>query len=231
MKGYTKEVSLEDMVSIGKKYKIPVVADLGSGTFLDMSKFGVPAEIPVAEIVKKGPDITLFSGDKMLGGPQSGIILSTKNLINIIKLNPIYRTVRCDKITIAILDDIIRSYKKNGFLKTNLALNLLTQDRKTLKIMAKKIIKSVQKKKLQALGLTIEATMVEAGSGSLPEKNLKSIALKFSPKDSSIDALSNAFKKYKVPIVGYINKGSFFIDLKAVLPLQDSHIIDALNKI
>ena len=88
--------------------------------FLDMSKFGLPSEIPVTEIVKKGPDITLFSGDKMLGGPQSGIIVSTKNLIKIIKSNSIYRAVRCDKITIAILDDIIRSYKKNGFLKLHL---------------------------------------------------------------------------------------------------------------
>jgi L-seryl-tRNA(Ser) seleniumtransferase len=231
MKGYTKEVPLEDIVSIGKKYKIPVVADLGSGSFLDMSKFGLPSEIPVTEIVKKGPDITLFSGDKMLGGPQSGIIVSTKNLIKIIKSNSIYRAVRCDKITIAILDDIIRSYKKNGFLESNLALRLLTQDRKTLKRMAIKIINGVQNNKLQTLFLTIENSMVEAGSGSLPEKNLKSIALKFSPKDMSIDVLSNLFKKYRVPIIGYINKGSFFIDLKAILPSQDSHIIDAINKV
>ena len=189
MKGYTKEVPLEDIVSIGKKYKIPVVADLGSGSFIDMSKFGIPSEIPVSEIVKKGPDITLFSGDKMLGGPQSGIILSTKILINIIKSNSIYRTVRCDKITIAILDDILRSYKKNGFLKSNLALMLLTQNRKILKKMAEKIINSVQEYKLRTLGLTIENSMVEAGSGSLPEKNLKSVTLKFSPKDMSLSLI------------------------------------------
>ena len=231
MKGYTKEVPLEDIVSIGKKYKIPVVADLGSGSFIDMSKFGIPSEIPVSEIVKKGPDITLFSGDKMLGGPQSGIILSTKILINIIKSNSIYRTVRCDKITIAILDDILRSYKKNGFLKSNLALMLLTKNRKTLKKMAEKIINSVQEYKLRTLGLTIENSMVEAGSGSLPEKNLKSVTLKFSPKDMSIDVLSKSFKQYKVPIIGYINRNSFFIDLKAVLPSQSFHIIDAINKV
>jgi seryl-tRNA(Sec) selenium transferase len=97
--------------------------------------------------------------------------------------------------------------------------------------MAIKIINGVQNNKLQTLFLTIENSMVEAGSGSLPEKNLKSIALKFSPKDMSIDVLSNLFKKYRVPIIGYINKGSFFIDLKAILPSQDSHIIDAINKV
>jgi L-seryl-tRNA(Ser) seleniumtransferase len=231
MKGYTKEVPLEDIVSIGKKYKIPVVADLGSGSFIDMSNFDIPSEIPVSEIVKKGPDITLFSGDKMLGGPQSGIILSTKNLINVIKSNSIYRTVRCDKITIAILDDILRSYKKNGFLKSNLALMLLTQDRKTLKKMAEEIINSVQEHKLRTLGLTIEDSMVEVGSGSLPEKNLKSVTLKFSPKNMSIDIISKSFKQYKVPIIGYINRNSFFIDLKAVLPSQSFHIIDAINKV
>ena len=97
--------------------------------------------------------------------------------------------------------------------------------------MAEEIINSVQEHKLRTLGLTIENSMVEAGSGSLPEKNLKSIALKFSPADMSIDVLSRLFKQYKVPIIGYINRNSFFIDLKAVLPSQSFHIIDAINKV
>ena len=97
--------------------------------------------------------------------------------------------------------------------------------------MAEEVINSVQEHKLRTLGLTIENSMVEAGSGSLPEKNLKSIALKFSPTDMSIDVLSKLFKQYKVPIIGFINKNSFFIELKAVLPSQSSHIIDAINKV
>ena len=229
MSGYTKEVSLEDMVLLGKKYNIPVVADLGSGSFLDMSNFGVPTELPVSDIVKKGPDITLFSGDKMLGGPQSGIILSTNKLIEVIKSNSIYRTVRCDKITIALLDDIIRSFKKKGFLKSNLALRLLTKSRKDLKLIAEEIIQNIPSKIAISLGLIVENSMVEAGSGSLPEKNIESIALKFKPKNISVNHLAASFKRYSIPIIGYINKESFYIDLKAILPSQVPHIINAIK--
>ena len=229
MSGYTKEVSLEDMVVLGKKYNIPVVADLGSGSFLDMSNFGVPTELPVSDIVKKGPDITLFSGDKMLGGPQSGIILSTNKLIKVIKSNSIYRTVRCDKITIALLDDIIRSFKKKGFLKSNLALRLLTKSRKDLKLIAEEIIQNIPSKIVISLGLVVENSMVEAGSGSLPEKNIESIALKFKPKNISVNHLAASFKRYSIPIIGYIKNESFYIDLKAILPSQVPHIINAIK--
>ena len=170
--GYTKEVSLEEMVSIGQKHNIPVVADLGSGSILEMDKYGIPSELPVKEIVKQ-PDVTLFSGDKMLGGPQSGIILSSNEIISLIKSNSIYRTVRCDKITIALLDDIIRSFEKNGFLKTNLSLQLLTQSRKDLMITANYIIDKIPSKVIDELGIEIIESMVEAGSGSLQKKILE----------------------------------------------------------
>ena len=133
VKGYTNEVPLEEVVKIGKQYNIPVIADLGSGTFIPMDKYGIPAEIPIKDVVRKGPEIILFSGDKMLGGPQSGIILSSKKIIEKIKSNSIYRTVRCDKITIALMDQIIRSYKKHGFSNLNLSLSLLTRTRENLK--------------------------------------------------------------------------------------------------
>ncbi len=229
--GYTKEVSLEEMVSIGKKYKIPIVADLGSGSILDMDKYGIPSELPVNKIVKKEPDITLFSGDKMLGGPQSGIILSSNEIIKLIKSNSIYRTVRCDKITIALLDDIIRSFKKNGFRKANLSLNLLAQSRKQLMITGNYIVDKIPSKLIDELGIEIIDSMVEAGSGSLPEKNIKSIALRFKPTKNSADYLSDYFRKSTKPIIGYIRKGAYFIDLKAILPEQKDYIIDVIKSI
>ena len=229
--GYTKEVSLDEMVSIGQKHNIPVVADLGSGSILEMDKYGIPSELPVKEIVKKKPDVTLFSGDKMLGGPQSGIILSSNEIINLIKSNSIYRTVRCDKITIALLDDIIRSFEKNGFLKTNLSLELLTQSRKDLMITANYIIDKIPSKLIDELGIKIIESMVEAGSGSLPEKNIRSIALKFKPSKYSVNHVSDHFRRSPKPIIGYIRKESYFIDLKAVLPHQKDNIVGAIKSI
>jgi len=231
LKGYTKQVPLEDIVNLGKKYNIPVLADLGSGTFLALDKFGVPSEAPLIEIVKKDPDIILFSGDKMLGGPQSGIILASRNITNQIKSNTLYRTVRCDKITIAMLDQAIRTYTRKGFSNLNLTLSLLTSTRKDLEKIGKNIINNIPSKKIKVLGLTMEESFVEAGSGSLPEKNIESIALKFNSSVLSANKLSLLFKGAEVPIIGYIQKEFFFIDLKAILPSQISKIITTINNI
>ena len=231
VKGYTKEVALEEIVKLGKNNNIPVLADLGSGTFLSLDKYGIPTEIPIIDVVRKGPDIILFSGDKMLGGPQSGIILGSKNIIDLIKSNTLYRTMRCDKITIVLLDQIIRSYRIHGFSKLNLTLSLLTSTRGKLKNTAGDIIKKLPAKKIKTLGISIEDSLVEAGSGSLPEKNIESITLKFKSTSFSANKLSLLFRKGDIPVIGYIHKNSFFIDLKAVLPSQVSNLIRAIKNI
>ena len=231
VKGYTKEVALEEIVKLGKNNNIPVLADLGSGTFLSLDKYGIPTEIPIIDVVRKGPDIILFSGDKMLGGPQSGIILGSKNIIDLIKSNTLYRTMRCDKITIVLLDQIIRSYRIHGFSKLNLTLSLLTSTRGKLKNTAGDIIKKLPAKKIKTLGISIEDSLVEAGSGSLPEKNIESITLKFKSTSFSANKLSLLFREGNIPVIGYIHKNSFFIDLKAVLPSQVSNLIRAIKNI
>ena len=231
VKGYTKEVALEEIVKLGKNNNIPVLADLGSGTFLSLDKYGIPTEIPIIDVVRKGPDIILFSGDKMLGGPQSGIILGSKNIIDLIKSNTLYRTMRCDKITIVLLDQIIRSYRIHGFSKLNLTLSLLTSTRGKLKNTAEDIIKKLPSKKIKTLGISIEDSLVEAGSGSLPEKNIESITLKFKSTSFSANKLSLLFREGDIPVIGYIHKNSFFIDLKAVLPSQVSNLIRAIKNI
>ena len=231
VKGYTKEVALEEIVKLGKNNNIPVLADLGSGTFLSLDKYGIPTEIPIIDVVRKGPDIILFSGDKMLGGPQSGIILGSKNIIDLIKSNTLYRTMRCDKITIILLDQIIRSYRIHGFSKLNLTLSLLTSTRGKLKNTAGDIIKKLPAKKIKTLGISIEDSLVETGSGSLPEKNIESITLKFKSTSFSANKLSLLFREGDIPVIGYIHKNSFFIDLKAVLPSQVSNLIRAIKNI
>ena len=124
--GFTKDISLKELVSLGEKTKIPVFADLGSGALIDMDSMGLPSELPVKEVVENGPTITTFSGDKLLGGPQSGIIVGKKEWIKQIHSNPIYRAVRSDKITLSLLDETLRQYQKNSVHKNNIALNLLS---------------------------------------------------------------------------------------------------------
>ena len=166
----------------------------------------------------------------MLGGPQSGIILSSNEIINLIKSNSIYRTVRCDKITIALLDDIIEVLKRMVF-KNKLIPELLTQSRKDLMITANYIVDKIPSKLIDELGIEIIESMVEAGSGSLPEKNIRSIALKFKPSKYSVNHVSDHFRRSPKPIIGYIRKESYFIDLKAVLPHQKDNIVGAIKSI
>ncbi|MBT3216006.1 MAG: L-seryl-tRNA(Sec) selenium transferase [Candidatus Marinimicrobia bacterium] len=228
VKGFTQSVDLTDLVALGRKAKIPVLADLGSGALVDMDAIGLPQELPVSAVIKSGVDVVTFSGDKLLGGPQSGLIAGKKKHISTILNNPIYRTVRCDKWTIALLDETLRHY---GNTKSNLALNLLKTSRMTLKSHAEKILKGVLKKKQSALGISIVETEVEAGSGSLPDAPLPSVALRFSSNKYTASKLSAAFRKLNYPIVGYCSGRAFFIDLKAILPGQHLILTDAINQI
>ncbi|MBT3180010.1 MAG: L-seryl-tRNA(Sec) selenium transferase [Candidatus Marinimicrobia bacterium] len=231
VKGFTKEVSLSDLVLLGQKYKIPVMADLGSGAFLDMQKLGLADEIPVKSIVNVGPDITTFSGDKLLGGPQSGLIVGSKKWINAFKKNPLYRVLRSDKITIGLLEETLRSYHSGSFSKDNLSLKMLTTSRKTLSARGQKILNHLDKKVIRELGIDLKNSEVEAGSGSLPEDKIESVALTFSPKNYKVKDIAKAFRCGSIPVVGYIQKNTFYIDLKAVLPNQVTRLASAIQEI
>ena len=231
VKGFTKDVSLSDLVIFGKKHKIPVMADLGSGALLDMNLLGLADEIPVKSIVNSGPDIISFSGDKLLGGPQSGLMVGRKKWVNACKKNPLYRVLRCDKVTIGLLEETLRSYRSQSFSKDNLSLTMLTTSRKVLKNRGQKVLDSLQKKTIKDLGILLVDSEVEAGSGSLPDDKIESASLSFSPKNGKAKDLAKAFRCGSVPVVGYIQKNTFYIDLKSVLPNQIKRLSSAIQEV
>ncbi|MCS5639275.1 MAG: L-seryl-tRNA(Sec) selenium transferase [Candidatus Marinimicrobia bacterium] len=231
VKGFTKEVSLADLASLGRKHKIPVLADLGSGALLNMTKLGLADEIPVKSIVNSGPDITTFSGDKLLGGPQSGLIVGKKKWISAFQKNPLYRVLRCDKITIGLMEETLRSYRSDSFTKDNFSLKMLTTSRKVLRTRAEKVFNGLKTKTIRNLGITIVESFVEAGSGSLPEKNIASMALQFKPKSRKVTELAAAFRCGSIPVVGYITADNYYIDLKAVLPIQIRKLTAAISEV
>jgi L-seryl-tRNA(Ser) seleniumtransferase len=231
VKGFTKEVSLSDLVILGKKHKIPVMADLGSGALLDMNQLGLADEMPIKSIVNSGPDITSFSGDKLLGGPQSGLMVGGKKWIKACKRNPLYRVLRCDKVTIGLLEETLRSYRSQSFSKDNLALTMLTTSQIVLKNRGQKILDSLKKKTIKDLGILLVDSEVEAGSGSLPDDKIESAALSFSPKNGQAKDLAKAFRCGSIPVVGYIQKNTFYIDLKAVLPNQIKRLSTAIQEV
>ena len=229
VKGFTKSISLADLVRLGKEYSIPVMVDWGSGSFLNMKSLGIADEIPVRDIMKNKPDLLTFSGDKLIGGPQSGIIVGSKKIINKIQLNTLYRILRSDKIAIAFLEEVLRSYNVNNFSDKNISLKMLSTKRSVLKKRGQEILFLIDKKKIQELRINLVESYVEAGSGSLPEDKIESVALSFNPKQLNVEKLSFQLRTSKHAVVGYISKNLFFIDLKAVLQSQLKKIATSIN--
>tara|TARA_Y100000758_G_scaffold34741_1_gene22785 strand:- start:4068 stop:5438 length:1371 start_codon:yes stop_codon:yes gene_type:complete len=231
VRGFTSEVDLADLVDLGRRKRIPVMVDLGCGEMVDLSKKGIPTHLPVQDVVKSGAGIVTFSGDKLLGGPQAGLIVGKKTLVNRLKKNPISRAVRCDKWSLAFLEETLRSFGDDGPSKDNLTISLMTNSRATLQKRAKIILSFLPKKTVNLLGLTLVKSEVEAGSGSLPEEKLESMAFRFSEKNRSASKLASQFRKGKIPVVGYIHGNKFFIDLKAIIPGQEKDLAGAISAI
>ncbi len=231
VRGFTHDVSLSDLVQLGKKKRVPVVADLGSGALLDLSEKGIPKDMLVQDVVKSGVGLVTFSGDKLLGGPQAGLIVGTKTLVNKLKTNPIARAVRCDKWSLAFLEESLRSFGDHGPSKNNLTVSLMMASRKALTKRGEIILSHLPKKAKDKLGISLVESEVEAGSGSLPEEKLDSMAFRFKPNGISASKLATKFRMGDTPVVGYIHGHTFYIDLKAVIPGQEKELVGAISAI
>ncbi len=231
VQGFTAEVSLAELVKLGQKHSIPVVADLGSGALLNLANAELPPEILVADVIAKGVDIVTFSGDKLLGGPQAGLITGKRDSITRIHSNPIYRAVRCDKFILTVLEETLKTFGDNSVSSKNLANNLLQTDRSQLRINAEQIVSDLPSALIEKFGITIIESVVEAGSGSLPIAQIPSIALQFNPRKMKVTELAQKLRNGKIPVVGYIKDNRFYIDLKAVLPSQISLVAATIAEV
>jgi len=235
VKGFTKSTTLKELVELGKRKRIPVFADLGSGALVNLSDIGLPEEITVQETIKSGVSIVTFSGDKLLGGPQSGVIVGNNSALKKIKYNPLYRALRCDKFTIALMEETLRTYKSDNVSKDNLSNTLLQTAQNILRSRAEKLFMDIKPSSIKRWKIKIIDSTVEAGSGSLPEEKIESIALEFRDQGSGISSqveeLARKFRTRINPVFGYINKGMFYIDLKAILSEQYPDLIKAINEV
>ena len=231
VRGFTHDGSLSDLVQLGKKKRVPIVADLGSGALVDLSEKGIPKDMLVQDVVKSGVGLVTFSGDKLLGGPQAGLIVGTKTLVNKLKTNPIARAVRCDKWSLAFLEESLRSFGDHGPSKNNLTISLMMASRKALTKRGEIILSHLPKKAKDKLGISLVESEVEAGSGSLPEEKLDSMAFRFKPNGISASKLATQFRMGDTPVVGYIHGHTFYIDLKAVIPGQEKELVGAISAI
>jgi L-seryl-tRNA(Ser) seleniumtransferase len=222
--GFTEEVPLKELVTLGRKYNVPVFNDLGSGVFVNTEPIMSYHEPTVQQSVTAGATVTSFSGDKLLGGSQAGLLVGTADAVSRIKRNPLFRTVRVDKITLAIIEKLLTIYLNGTFVEDIALWRLLSVPEADLYKRGKSILAALS----NPAELAVEASPAFVGGGALPEASIPSVAITFS-RQFKPSRLLNWFRKQPVPIIGRIEKDRFVLDLKVVEHEDLPYLIDCIR--
>ena len=215
--GFTSEVLLADMVDLGARMGIPVMEDLGSGCLVDLSRYGLHKEPTVSELMKTGVDVLTFSGDKLLGGPQAGIILGKKEIIDRVKKNPLNRALRIDKFTLAGLESVLRLYfDEKMAMQTIPTLTMLTMPLKTIEKRAGRLLRKIKQIPAETCGISLLKTESRAGGGALPEQGLASSAVALAPGSMTVNDLELKLRSADPPVIGRIEDDRFILDMRTV---------------
>ena len=229
--GFTEEASLDELVALGRSRNIPVIDDIGSGAILDLQQFGITGEPLASDSIRAGTDLVLFSGDKLLGGPQCGIIVGRRPLIEKIMKHPLMRALRVDKLTLAALAATLKLYQEfNSAIQQVPFLSLLTTPIDNLRHRAERLVPQ-----LTALDAIQSAEAVEdhtyLGGGSVPTQEIPTWCVAVVPKQRSLDAFSTALRVGNPPVFARIHKERLFFDLRSVLPQQDMQLVAAVESL
>ena len=232
IEGFTKRVPLEELSSLTHSAGLPIVDDLGSGALVDLSRWNLPKEPTVQESVRGGADVVCFSGDKLLGGPQCGIILGKKDLIDKIKKNQLTRALRCDKMTYAVLEATLRLFlDEETLLERHPVLRMLTESRDAIK----KRCQSLQKKLKAVLGSQVLVEIIqdvsEVGSGSLAAEVLPTWVLSIHMDEMSTEELARKLRLSDPPIFGRVKEDAVLLDCRTIRKDEFVFIIKAFRKI
>ena len=219
IEGFTKAVDEAELAAIGRELDIPVVADLGSGSLVDLSQYGLPKEPMPQEMISAGVSLVSFSGDKLLGGPQAGIIVGKRALIAQLQSHPLKRALRADKMTLAALEATLRLYQHPEALREKLpTLRLLTRPAEEIRRLAERLQPDLAAHYAD-FAVSVAACQSQIGSGSLPVDRLPSAALTFTPHDgrgSRLEALAARWRALPCPVIGRIYDGRLWLDLRCL---------------
>lgn len=231
IRGFTTQVPLSDLVKLGRKYGLLVVDDIGSGAIIDLKEFGF-AEEPTAQCsVKEGADVVTFSADKLLGGPQGGIILSTKQCIARIRKHPLARAVRVGKLTLAALEATLRLFlEKDTLFQRHPALAMLTASLSTLQSRAKRLARGIAKSASE-IQAEVEDEFSQLGGGSLPLEEIPTKVVSLSHKELSAEEMSKRLRQHDPPIFARLKKNKVLLDLRTIQKGEEEEIVSALKQI
>ena len=212
--GFTEETSIEQLTPLREKYGIPLVEDLGSGALLDLTKYGLPGEPNVQDALRRGADIVCFSGDKLLGGPQAGIIAGKKEYIEKMRSNPLFRALRIDKITAAFLETILLEYRSMERALVRIpTLRMLTQNEKEIAEDAAELKILLEQAAFDA-EIALYPCRSKVGGGALPVTELPSMAVGIRPSKISAETLSRRLRRLPIPVVTRIEDENVLVDAR-----------------
>ncbi|NWF98711.1 MAG: L-seryl-tRNA(Sec) selenium transferase [Nitrospirae bacterium] len=214
--GFSDEVSVEDLVKLGRKHNIPVMFDLGSGCLIDLKQYGIHDEPAVKDIVEKGVDLTTFSGDKLLGGPQGGVIVGSKFYIDKIQKNPITRAVRVDKLTLAGFEATLMEYVDEDKAVKNIpTLRMILQRPEEIRQRAERLARKIKKYVTNAVIKVIPDTS-RAGGGSLPETDFPTFVVSIKTLNITVNEFEEKLRKGNPPVIARIKEDSLLLDARTL---------------
>ena len=230
IEGFTKAVPESELAHLAAQHDIPFIVDMGCGNLIDLKKLGLPHEATAQDTLKNGADLVLFSGDKLLGGPQAGIIAGKKSLVGQIKKNPVKRALRLDKVTLAALEATLQLYRNPDALTSQLpTLRLLTRSEGDVQLQAERLCGPVANALDKNFKVEIVSVSSQIGSGSFPVEVLPSAGLAITSKtgeDAELRALDRRMHELPKPIIGRISNGALILDLRCLAPDQEPHFLE-----
>jgi L-seryl-tRNA(Ser) seleniumtransferase len=228
--GFAQDVLLPEMVALGKRYGIPVMEDLGSGCLINLSAYGLTKEPTVQEILTQGADLVTFSGDKLLGGPQAGIILGRKDLVEAIKTNQLSRALRVDKLTLLALEETLRLYRdEQKAVKEIPTLRMILQPYKALTKKADRLVDLIGKLNTDNFSIELADGNSKAGGGALPLLELPCRLVCIVPQKISAQFIDRWFRNYADPIITRIEKERVLLDVRTIPEKDLKFVAKAVN--
>ena len=226
--GFTEAASLEELVALGRKHNLPVADDVGSGAMIDFARFGLPGDPVIGESLATGADLVLFSGDKLLGGPQAGVIVGKKNLVQKIEKDPLMRAFRLDKMTLAALEATLRLYRNQERALAEVpTLRMLGTPAAEIRRRAEAL--AARLRGVPGLNVEVRDDSAFVGGGSLPDLPLPTAVISVAAKGISDESLAERLRAGKPAVMARVQEGRVLFDLRTVFEQQEAELVEAIR--